>query len=73
MRGYYFSVTRRAFIEAKYVQKLFLRSLPARSVARTIKRWTVTKAQETDEETNKTPTRHVVAKLFEFRYKTIRI
>ncbi len=42
-----FSITRRSYIEAKYVQKLFLRPLPApnqmRSSTRTIKRWSVMK------------------------------
>ena len=42
-----FSGTRRAFIEAKYVQKAFLRPLPSanqvRSNTRTIKRWAVYK------------------------------
>ncbi|CAF2729715.1 unnamed protein product [Rotaria sp. Silwood2] len=42
------SLTRRSYIEAKYVQKAFLRSLPAsnqmRSSTRTIKRWSVMKS-----------------------------
>ncbi|CAF3410263.1 unnamed protein product [Rotaria socialis] len=41
------ALTRRSYIEAKYVQKAFLRSLPAsnqiRSTTRTIKRWSVMK------------------------------
>ncbi|CAF1317283.1 unnamed protein product [Rotaria sordida] len=41
-------LTRRSYIEAKYVQKAFLRSLPAsnqmRSSTRTIKRWSVMKS-----------------------------
>jgi hypothetical protein len=43
----YFSITRRNYIEAKYVQKSFLRPLPAsnqiRSSARTIRRWSIIK------------------------------
>ncbi|CAF3261881.1 unnamed protein product [Rotaria sp. Silwood2] len=42
------ALTRRSYIEAKYVQKAFLRSLPAsnqmRSSTRTIKRWSVMKS-----------------------------
>ena len=42
-----FSITRRNYIEAKYVQKSFLRPLPAsnqiRSSARTIRRWSIIK------------------------------
>ena len=55
-----FSVTRRAFIEAKYVQKAFVRPLPSanqvRSSTRTIKRWSVLKStisNDNDDETSK--------------------
>jgi hypothetical protein len=55
-----FSVARRAFIEAKYVQKAFVRPLPSanqvRSSTRTIKRWSVMKStisNDNDDETSK--------------------
>lgn len=44
---FFYSLARRCFIEAKYVQKAFLRPLPAsnqiRPSTRTIKRWSVMK------------------------------
>jgi hypothetical protein len=44
----YFRVTRRNYIEAKYVQKSFLRPLPPsnqmRSSTRTIRRWSIVKS-----------------------------
>jgi len=64
-----FSVTRRAFIEAKYVQKAFLRPLPSanqiRSSNRTIKRWCVTKnsiSNDNDDEISKTTNRQFLSK-----------
>ena len=61
-----FSVTRRAFIEAKYVQKAFLKALPTASQMgslsiRSIKRWSVTKnsngsTNEIDDEISKVNT-----------------
>jgi hypothetical protein len=69
IKSTYFSVTRRAFIEAKYVQKAFLRPLPSanqiRSSTRTIKRWTVMKSAistDRDDETSKTPNRPLLSK-----------
>jgi hypothetical protein len=65
----YFSTTRRAFIEAKYVQKSFLRPLPSasqmRSSTRTIKRWSVMRSSlstDTDDETSKTANRQLLSK-----------
>lgn len=50
-----FSITRRQYIEAKYVQKSFLRPLVPptqnRPSARSIKRWTVGKSHTDDEST----------------------
>lgn len=46
-RIFYFRISRRSYIEAKYVQKLFLRPLPnsgpIRSSTRTIRRWSIVK------------------------------
>lgn len=62
MKEIIFSVIRRAFIEAKYVQKAFLRPLPLvnqmRSSTRTIKRWAVTK----NSTSNDTDDRQLVSK-----------
>lgn len=64
-----FSVTRRAFIDAKYVQKAFLRPLPSanqvRSTTRTIKRWTVTKnsiSNDNNDEASEITTRQLSSK-----------
>ncbi|CAF0801568.1 unnamed protein product [Adineta steineri] len=63
------AVTRRAFIEAKYVQKAFLHPLPsagqARASTRKIKRWIIKKnsiANDTDDDTIKTPNRQLMTK-----------
>ncbi|UJR37232.1 hypothetical protein I4U23_029941 [Adineta vaga] len=63
------AVTRRAFIEAKYVQKAFLRPLPtahqAHASDRSIKRWTVRKnssSNEIDDDSSKTPNRQLESK-----------
>ncbi len=65
----FFSVARRAFIEAKYVQKSFLRPLPsasqARSSTRSIKRWTVRKSStsnDNDDDPSKPANRHLLSK-----------
>ncbi|CAF0882214.1 unnamed protein product [Adineta steineri] len=63
------AVARRAFIEAKYVQKAFLHPLPsasqARASTRKIKRWIIKKnsiANDTDDDTIKTPNRQLMTK-----------
>lgn len=65
-RTFLSSVTRRAFIEAKYVQKAFLRPLPTinqmRSSSRTIRRWTInrnTHSSENEDDSSKSTSRHL--------------
>ncbi|CAF0993892.1 unnamed protein product [Adineta ricciae] len=65
------AIARRAFIEAKYVQKAFLRPLPTvnqvRASDRSIKRWTVRKSSSSneidhDDDVSKTPNQQLTPK-----------